>query len=277
MIFFLKNNEKIDENMNIEIYYFSGTGNSLKIAKDLSVKLGNCQLLPIAKFLQTDLLKSTSKKIGFIFPLYYSGLPKIVYDFVNKINLEKSDYIFTVITSAGDINEFPLQQLKQILETKSKILNAGFFITMPNNYIIGFDIHSKEHQKELFKRAIKKVEKISEIVKKEEVNLKNDIFRKHLTRSEKVNNTFRMEVNESDKSFYVEDSCTSCGICEKVCPVNNISLVKGKPIWQHRCQLCLACINFCPEKSIQFGGETLKTGRYHHPEITIQEIINQKS
>ncbi|MFX1409777.1 MAG: EFR1 family ferrodoxin [Promethearchaeota archaeon] len=263
--------------MNIEIYYFSGTGNSLKIAKDLSVKLGNCQLLPIAKFLQTDLLKSTSKKIGFIFPLYYSGLPKIVYDFVNKINLEKSDYIFTVITSAGDINEFPLQQLKQILETKSKILNAGFFITMPNNYIIGFDIHSKEHQKELFKRAIKKVEKISEIVKKEEVNLKNDIFRKHLTRSEKVNNTFRMEVNESDKSFYVEDSCTSCGICEKVCPVNNISLVKGKPIWQHRCQLCLACINFCPEKSIQFGGETLKTGRYHHPEITIQEIINQKS
>lgn len=262
--------------MQTTIYYFTGTGNSLKIARDLTQKLEECELIPIAKGWQKEDLESTSEKIGFIFPLYYSGLPKIVYDFINKIDLSKSNYFFTVVTSAGDINELPLQQLEKILKTKAKTLSAGFFITMPNNYIIGFDIHSEESQKRFFGRAINQVEKISEIVKDKKQNLNQEIFVKNLSRSERFNQNFRNEVNESDKSFYADDSCSSCGICEQVCPVNNIILVDGIPEWQHNCQQCLACINFCPEKSIQFGTETLKTGRYHHPEITLQEIINQK-
>ncbi|KKN39208.1 hypothetical protein LCGC14_0745920, partial [marine sediment metagenome] len=75
---------------------------------------------------------------------------------------------------------------------------------------------------------------------------------------------------------YADDNCTNCGICKDVCPVNNIILIDGRPQWQHRCQQCLACINFCPEKSIQFGSQTLKTQRYHNPEITIKDIKAQK-
>ena len=92
----------------------------------------------------------------------------------------------------------------------------------------------------------------------------------------KLNKSFIEKVNESDKSFYSDNNCTSCGICEKICPVNNIIIIDGKPQWQHKCQQCLACINLCPEKSIQFGTKTLKTQRYHHPEITVQDITNQK-
>ncbi|MFX0071984.1 MAG: EFR1 family ferrodoxin, partial [Candidatus Hermodarchaeota archaeon] len=126
--------------MQTTIYYFTGTGNSLKVAKDLAQKLEECELIPIAKVWQTEDLESTSINIGFIFPLYYSGMPKIVYDFINKIDLNKSNYFFTVVTSAEDIIEFPLQQLAKILKTKGKTLNAGFVINMPNNFIIGFDI-----------------------------------------------------------------------------------------------------------------------------------------
>ena len=53
-------------------------------------------------------------------------------------------------------------------------------------------------------------------------------------------------------------------------------LTEGLPQWQHKCQQCLACINYCPEKTIQFGDKSLETGRYHHPEITVQDIMNQK-
>ena len=101
--------------MQTTIYYFTGTGNSLKVAKDLAQKLKECELIPIAKVWHTEDLESTSEKIGFIFPLYYSGLPKIVYDFINKTDFSKSNYFFTVVTSAEDIIDFPLQQLAKIL------------------------------------------------------------------------------------------------------------------------------------------------------------------
>ncbi len=261
--------------METTIYFFTGTGNSLKIAKALTEKLRDSELIPIAKIWQIENINSTSEKVGFIFPLYYSGLPKIVHDFINTLDLSKSNYIFTVITSAGDINEQPLQQLNKILEAKTKELNAGFFVTMPNNYIIGYDITSERRQKEFFEKASKQVELISEIIKNKKINLAQDVFEKDVSRSERINSTFRGEVHQSDKSFYVDENCTSCGICERACPVNNIMLVEGIPQWQHKCQQCLACINFCPEKSIQFGADTLKTQRYHHPEITLQEIIDQ--
>lgn len=262
--------------MKTTIFFFTGTGNSLKIAKDLAGKLEESELIPIAKIWEKENVQTKSEKIGFVFPLYWSGLPKIVFDFITKLNLNKSNYIFAVITSAGDINEQPLQQLVKLLKAKDKMLSAGFYITMPSNYVIGYDVASEERQKIYFQKANKEVELIVELVKDERENLSSDILKKDVSRSERINKDFREEVNTSDDSFYADENCTSCGICENVCPVNNILLIEGIPKWQHKCQQCLACINYCPEKSIQFGEDTLKTQRYHHPEITIQEIINQK-
>ncbi len=149
---------------------------------------------------------------------------------------------------------------------------------MPSNYIIlkGYGPPSEKRKKEYFEKASKQVESISEIINNKKENLNQNIFEKDVSRSERLNKTFREEVYESDNSFYIDENCTSCRICEEVCPVNNIILVDGTPKWQHKCQQCLACINFCPEESIQFGSQTLKAQRYSHPEITVQDIINLK-
>ena len=262
--------------MKTTIYYFSGTGNSLKIARDIAEKLEKCELVPIAKVWEEDHLSSSTEKVGFVFPLYWGGLPKIVYDFLSKIELAKSNYFFAVITYAGDFSSTPLQQIETILNTKSKTLSAGFNIVMPNNYIIRYDVHSEARQKEFFEEAIKNIETIHKTVEKNERNLGKDIFEVILIDYLKFNKSFRDNVYGYDKSFYIEDTCTSCGICVKVCPVNNITLEEDIPQWQHKCQQCLACINFFPEKAIQFGTKSLEIGRYHHPEITVQDIMNQK-
>ncbi len=101
-------------------YYFTGTGNSLQIAKNIRDKLEDCKLIPIAKVWQIKDLTATSEKVGFVFPLYWSGLPKIVYDFAYKIDLSSINYFFAAVTSTGDVTELPLQQLERILKTKQK-------------------------------------------------------------------------------------------------------------------------------------------------------------
>lgn len=268
--------------MESTIYFFTGTGNSLKIAKDLAEKLDDCELIPIAKIWQNENLKSESEKIGLVFPLYYSGLPKIVYDFVEKIDLSKSSYFFTVIASAGGTIKLPFQQLERILNTKGKKLHLGYIIVMPTNYIIAYEIYSEDRQNLLFEKEIQQVEVISEMIKNEGSNIDQDIHKKKFLiydgkyQADKFNTNFREKVNERDNDFYSDDNCNSCGVCESVCPVNNIIMINGAPEWQHKCQLCLACINYCPEKAIQFGTETLKTQRYHNPEIEIEEISKQK-
>ena len=262
--------------MKTTIYYFTGTGNSLKVAKDIAKKLNDCELVPIAKIWEEKDIKSSSKNVGFIFPLYYAGLPKIIHDFLTKISLAQSDYFFAVVTYAGDINTTPLLQIQTILNAKSKNLSAGYYILMPNNYIIGYDVHSEERQKEYFEQATNKIEEICRTVEKNEKNLEKEIFEKRRIKSEKFNENFRKTVQESDKHFYAEETCTSCGICVNVCPANNIKLEEGTPQWHHKCQQCLARINYCPEKSIQFGDKTQKTQRYHHPEITFKDIAKQK-
>ncbi len=260
--------------MKTTIYFFTGTGNSLKIAKDLAEKLGDCQLISIAKALQQDQIVATSEKVGFIFPLYYWGLPRIVYDFIEKIVLDNTNYLFAVITKDGDMEGIPLIQIERLLSEKSKPFSAGFFINMPNNNIVDDILNSEKVSQEKLKEAKNQVDRIYKIIEENKIL---EIEPAKRTKSiEKTNKIFRDHVYENDKFFYADDNCTSCGICETVCPVNNIILVDGKPQWQHKCQQCLACINYCPEQSIQYGDKTLEKGRYHHPDITVKDLISQK-
>lgn len=259
--------------MSITLYWFSGTGNSLKVARDLEVELENGTLNSIAKaFLNKD-FTCNSEKIGFIFPLYYYGLPKIVHNFVESLNIDKVIYIFAIITRAGEDDGVPLIQLEKLLRAKGKRLNSGFFIMMPENFIIGSDLMENDEMTELFNLEKIEIKKISKIIKKNKITSDIKIDEGKPNHVERGNLRFHKNVNNSDSSFFVDENCTKCGICEKICPVNNIILIDGKPQWQHGCQQCLSCINYCPVQSIQFGKNTHGRGRYHHPEITAKDLF----
>lgn len=60
-----------------------------------------------------------------------------------------------------------------------------------------------------------------------------------------------------------------------VCPAGNIDMVDGRPVWNHRCELCCRCIHLCPAGAIQAGSRTEGRQRYRHPDVTVADMERQ--
>ena len=55
------------------------------------------------------------------------------------------------------------------------------------------------------------------------------------------------------EAFRATDSCIGCGKCVELCPLNNIRLENGRPVWGKNCTHCMACICYCPKEAIEYG------------------------
>lgn len=248
-----------------KIFYFTGTGNSLQIAQDLCEKIGNCSIEKVAEY---NGEKIEAERICIVFPVYNWGIPLIIGDFLNKLNIDEQAAVYAVANFGG----FPgkaLDMVEEILNKKGRKLSGGFLIRMPGNYIIGYGAYKEDAQKKMFKKESIKTDYIAETI----INKKVLPVEKSFSLISKLfTNYFYKEVSqfhEKDKNFYVNDSCTGCGLCEKRCPVNNIVLKNGKPEWNHNCELCLSCLQSCPKKAINYGGKTEKRKRYLNPNVKL--------
>jgi len=86
-------------------------------------------------------------------------------------------------------------------------------------------------------------------------------------------------VNEKSKpklGFILDEGCTGCGLCETLCTTHRIRMNEEKPEWTSEdCNYCYACFNYCPAQAIGVKHYTKKLGRYHHPEISAEDIAAQ--
>ncbi len=253
------------------LYYYTGTGNSLWTARRIAGELGNTELVPMvaAGTAKTD---NVSDNIGLVFPVHMWGLPLRVISFVRKIADGAGRYHFAVAVNAGQVAA-TLVQLKELLNQKGIALSSGFSVCMPSNYIPWGGAPPEEKQQQLLSSAEEKISRIAEAVRNRDIRApeKGPVWQNFF-----LSIMYRMaspKIPGMDKAFRADDKCMSCGICEKICPSNNIVIVEDKPQWQHRCEQCLACIQWCPTEAIQFGKGTKKKKRYRHPEIKITDMI----
>lgn len=252
------------------IFYFSGTGNSLHAAKVIAEAQGE-QLVSIADEMnkKNNVYEYTLKEkelLGFIYPVYAWAPPKMVLDFIERMKVNGGKpYVFSVCT-CGDEEGRTTRVIEKALTKKDMVLDSAYSIQMPNNYIIGFEIDSKEAEKEKLQKAEGKLKNINAMLTKRQSGVFDIIEGKvPALKTAVVNPLFNMFAMNT-KKFYATGVCTSCRICEKVCPVHTIR-VKEKPVWGKACTQCLACINRCPVHAIQYGKGTIHKGRYAHPDL----------
>ena len=247
------------------IFFFSGTGNCLKVAKSISKELENCEIFPMAKPFN---LSKQYDSIGFVYPTYFCGLPKIAAQFIENLNLDsnKNTYYYAIATYGGNAG-YAVYHIYELLYKKHGIkLNYGEKLKMFSNYIVMYNM--KENVEEITNKSNADLVPIIEAIKTKKNNKASS-----LTKILKpVNTSFIKKVNNMDKDYNVNNNCNGCGICTQVCPVKNIELINNKPQYKHHCENCVACIQFCPQKAINYKNATENRRRYTNPEITYKEL-----
>lgn len=246
------------------IFYFTGTGNSLYAAQKLQ-ESSQEKLVDIGETVRSRKFTyetAPGEKVGFVFPVYFWGLPNIVSWFIKKLELTGSEpeYTYALLTCGNSVGGAD-QMLRRELETAGYRLDTVFTLKMPDNYVLMLDIPSEEEQKSILDAAEIELEKIKEAVNSCSPEGYTSGIREKLL-STAAYSLYRH--GRKTAKFYTDDRCVGCGACAKRCPCNAIAMVDGKPIWvKDRCIHCLACTNRC--SAIQYGKGTVERERYVHP------------
>jgi Pyruvate/2-oxoacid:ferredoxin oxidoreductase delta subunit len=259
--------------MKTTLFYFSGTGNCLKIARDLAKELTDVEIIPVATAVKNQNI-IISGRVGFVFPVYACTVPLIVFDLINKLNIAEDAYIFA-ITSCAQVAGNTLNQLAAQLKKKGLKLSSGFIIMMPSNYTPFGGAISENKQNALFVREVEQVRKIASVVKNNSAGeIENSRFPLRFLGAF-ISCFARPMMHGEDKNFWVTDACNGCGTCKRVCPVDNITMVNNRPEWLHKCEQCFACFQWCPQEAIQCGKYTKGRKRYRNPHVKLDDLVYQ--
>ncbi len=276
----------------MDIYYFSGTGNSLHVARELQRRIPEAKLIPIVSLLDHEIIEIHGDRVGFVFPTYLSSVPGPVKKFLRKLEFKSTPYVFAITTRGGDLCLANLN-LEKLLKKKGQTLDSFFILTMARNQPTGLKPSFTPSDKDWIHRITQdEISKLEAIIQSQ-----LDLIQKVIMAREKVSEAdtshpfaswlmgpadFASEHSNTQIKYYADQDCTGCGICEKVCLSRKIKIINNKPEWQKdiKCYYCYACFNFCPVQAILIRNSKNsyfeKSGRYFHPEITAEDIAGQK-
>jgi Pyruvate/2-oxoacid:ferredoxin oxidoreductase delta subunit/flavodoxin len=247
------------------VIYFSGTGNSLAIARQIAEAV-NDSVLPLTEAVRKDL--TDEKRVGLVYPSYDFNAPPAVRNLVPRLKLDPQAYVFIIIPCGAQAGN-SIWTVRRQLREKGIEVSYSHKIRVPDNSAIVFGRNPNDQTWKFTRFA----DRLKTIIADVQAGHKGLHFAwwsplAWLMGTDKMQawmlRTFRPAVNE--------DKCIACGVCASVCPMRNISVDEKAGIGPH-CTACLACLHACPHQAIEVGQKpTLKDRQYRHPDVKIKDL-----
>ena len=188
-------------------------------------------------------------------------MPKVLEKWIRETEFSGSTDAYFILTCGGSVGNAAAYARKLCEEKKLRFLDLAP-VAMPNNYVALSNTPDEAECRTILKKARKRISSLSTMIQKGEPFPKASISFKDRMNSGPINAVY-YPLLVHDKGFAVSDACISCGKCALRCPLNNISLAEGKPVWNGNCTHCMACIGGCPTKAIEYKSSSKGNQRYY--------------
>lgn len=248
----------------LPLFFFSGTGNTwwaaARLAEALSAKGFNAEPLSIEKLTPSQVAETVDRAavLGLGYPIYGSDAPLIMLDFIRDLpaaTTPKPAMIFaTQAIWSGDGAYFMHRQI----EAKGYDIRWAVTFNMPCNVCLDMGLPFNLFFSSLNAQpqgALKRVSKLADRVARDKPWILGRSTLLSMGWMQRI--PFRMTLSYWQSGILSVDPerCTGCGRCERICPVGNITLESGLPVFGDQCNLCLRCFNYCPELAVQAFGK----------------------
>ncbi len=246
------------------VIYFSGTGNSRYVANMINSAIGgDDEIVALNDLIKTGLGKPlvSEKPFVFVTPTYGWRIPRLVSKFIRETDFGGNNKAYFAMT-CGDGTGNAAAYVKELCAERGLVFMGLASVVMPENYIAMFAVPDKAQAEAIIEKAEPGMRSIAEYIKNGQQLPTETVTLAGRFLSSVVNPIFyRFFI--SAKGFYVTEKCVACGKCVRLCPLNNIQLLEGKPEWGGECTHCMACICGCPEEAIEYKNKSKGKPRYY--------------
>ena len=248
------------------IVYYTGTGNSRYVAQRFAAALGD-DLITANEYIRNDAPADlhSDRPWVFVSPTYGWQIPHIFAAFLRRGRFTGSRKAYFVMTCGSEIGN-AAKYNRALCREKGLVYMGTSQIVMPENFIAMFNAPTVEEARRIVAKAEPFIDRAIAAIRA------GHMFsppRKKLydrIASSAVNPVFYPLFVKAN-SFTASDVCIGCGKCEKLCPLNNITLQNARPVWGTNCTQCMACICYCPTRAIEYGKKSAGKPRYHFEEL----------
>ena len=247
------------------IYYYSGCGNSRLIAQRISAELGErLVFIPEADRAGEYCPElGEGESLGFVWPVYCWAPPKLVSEFVSRLQLNRKPSFTYMIATYGDDAGLSEKLFRKSLRRVGLELDTCHGLIMPETYVNfpGMGLDSREQACRKIEAALSRIPGIAASLRSHE-RCSDILVGKNAWLKSRVLKPLFYRFLVTDRYFHASEACTGCGLCARLCPLENRVMSSGRPHWTGSCTTCNACYHNCPSAAISFGKITRGKGQY---------------